>query len=113
MGVILNPAALPQHFQAVDSDSVRISAGGGGAKARVSPYHFHGVREDDAVEPDQVLVVQRVHGVHLSDEVVQGVWLVQHVRFQTLHGHVELRIGGRGGCKAEGAGRSGTPSVRC
>lgn len=52
-------------------------------------YHLHGLREDDAVQADEVLVAQRVHGVHLSDEVVQTV-RVQHAGFQTLHGHRQL-----------------------
>lgn len=53
-------------------------------------YHLHGVCEDDSVETDEVLVVERVHGVDLTDEVVQSVWLVQNVRLQTLHSHVQL-----------------------
>lgn len=53
-------------------------------------YHLHGVREDDSVETDEVLVVERVHGVDLADEVVQSVRLVQDVRLQTLHRHVQL-----------------------
>lgn len=36
-------------------------------------YHLHGLREDDAVQADEVLVAQGVHGVHLSDEIVQAV----------------------------------------
>lgn len=41
-------------------------------------YHLHRLREDDAVQTDQVLVVQRMHSVHLSDEIIQTV-RVQHV----------------------------------
>lgn len=36
-------------------------------------YHLHGLCEDDAVQTDQVLVVQRMHSVHLSDEIIQTV----------------------------------------
>lgn len=43
-------------------------------------YHLHGVSEDDSVEADEVLVVERVHGVDLADEVVQSVRLIQDVR---------------------------------
>lgn len=49
-------------------------------------HHLHGLCEDDAVQTDQVLVVQRMHSVHLSDEIVQTV-RVQHVSLQTLHRH--------------------------
>jgi len=61
-------------------------------------YHLHGLCEDDAVQPDEVLVAQRVHGVHLSDEIVQTV-RVQHAGLQTLHRHGQLdrrEEGGRG-----------------
>lgn len=53
-------------------------------------YHLHGVCEDDSVETDEVLVVERVHGVDLTDEVVQSIRLVQDVRLQTFHRHVQL-----------------------
>lgn len=36
-------------------------------------YHLHGLCEDDAVQANEVLVAQGVHGVHLSDEIVQTV----------------------------------------
>lgn len=49
-------------------------------------YHLHGLREDNAVQADQVLVVQRMHGVHLSDEIIQTI-RVQHISLQTLHCH--------------------------
>lgn len=42
-------------------------------------YHLHGVCEDDSVETDEVLVVERVHGVDLTNEVIQSVRLVQDV----------------------------------
>jgi len=38
-------------------------------------HHLHGVGEHHAVEADEVLVVQRVHGVHLADEVIQHLRL--------------------------------------
>lgn len=36
-------------------------------------YHLHWLCEDDAVQADEVLVTQRMHGVHLSDEIIQTV----------------------------------------
>lgn len=55
-------------------------------------YHLHGLCEDDAVQADQVLVAQRMHGVHLSDEIVQ-TFRVQHACLQTLHRHWQLERG--------------------
>lgn len=64
-------------------------------------YHLHGVCEDDSIEPDEVLVVERVHGVDLTDEVIQSVWLVQDVRLQTLHCHIQLEKKKGGGVWGE------------
>lgn len=55
-------------------------------------YHLHWVCEHHTVEADEVLVVQGVHGVDLTDEVLQSVGLTQHIGFQTLHRHVYLEI---------------------
>lgn len=41
------------------------------------------------MQANQVLVAQRMHGVHLSDEIIQAV-RVQHVSLQTLHRHGQL-----------------------
>lgn len=54
-----------------------------------SAHHLHGLRQDDPVEADEVLVAEGVHGVHLPDEVVQAVRL-QHAGLQTLHRHGQL-----------------------
>lgn len=53
-------------------------------------YHLHWVCEHHTVEANEVLVVQGVHGVDLTDEVLQSVGLAEHVRLQTLHSHVQL-----------------------
>lgn len=53
-------------------------------------YHLHGVCEHHTVEADQVLVVQGVHGVDLTDEVLQSVGLAENICLQTLYSHVEL-----------------------
>lgn len=53
-------------------------------------YHLHWVCEHHTVEADEVLVVQGVHGVDLTDEVLQSVGLTQHISLQTLHRHVYL-----------------------
>lgn len=53
-------------------------------------YHLHWVCEHHTVEADQVLVVQGVHGVDLTDEVLQSVGLAENVRLQTLHSHIQL-----------------------
>lgn len=52
-------------------------------------YHLHGLCEDDAIQADEVLVAQWMHGVHLSDEIIQTVW-VQHACLQALHSHWQL-----------------------
>lgn len=54
-------------------------------------HHLHGVGEHHAIEADEVPVVQGVHGIHLPDEVVQCLWLAQHIRLEALHCHVQLR----------------------
>lgn len=53
-------------------------------------YHLHWVCEHHTVEANEVLVVQGVHGVDLTDEVLQSVGLTQHIGLQTLHRHVYL-----------------------
>lgn len=64
-------------------------------------YHLHGVCEDDAVKTDEVLMVERVHGVDLTDEIVQSVWLCQDVCLQTLHRYVQLETNERAGLGTE------------
>lgn len=41
-------------------------------------YHLQGLREHHAVKPDDVGVVQRLHGGHLLEEVCQRVRLSGH-----------------------------------
>lgn len=43
-------------------------------------YHLHRVCEHHTVEANEVLVVQGVHGVDLTDKVLQSVGLTEHVR---------------------------------
>ena len=54
-------------------------------------YHLHWVCEHHTVEADEVLVVQGVHGVDLTDEIFQSVRLVEHICLQTLHSYVHLK----------------------
>lgn len=53
-------------------------------------YHLHWVCEHHTVEANEVLVVQGVHGVDLTNEVLQSVGLTEHIRLQTLHSYVQL-----------------------
>ena len=53
-------------------------------------YHLHWVCEHHTVEANEVLVVQGVHGVDLTDEVLQSVGLAEHICLQTLHSYVQL-----------------------
>ena len=42
-------------------------------------YHLHGVSEHHPEQVDEVGVVEGVHGVDLSDEVIQSFRQVQYV----------------------------------
>lgn len=42
-------------------------------------YHFHWMCQHHTVETNEVLVVQGVHGVDLTDEVLQSFGLAEHV----------------------------------
>lgn len=53
-------------------------------------YHLHWVCEHHTVESNEVLVVQGVHGVDLTDEVLQSIGLAEHICLQTLHSYVQL-----------------------
>lgn len=53
-------------------------------------YHLHWVCEHHTIEANEVLVVQGVHGVDLTDEVLQSVGLTEHICLQTLHSYVQL-----------------------
>lgn len=46
--------------------------------------------EHHTVESNEVLVVQGVHGVDLTDEVLQSIGLAEHICLQTLHSYVQL-----------------------
>lgn len=54
-------------------------------------YHLHWVCEHHTVEANEVLVVQGVHGVDLTDEVLQSIRLAEHICLQTLHSYVKLQ----------------------
>lgn len=49
--------------------------------------------EHHTIEANEVLVVQGVHGVDLTDEILQGVRLTEYIRLQTLHSYVQLETG--------------------
>lgn len=53
-------------------------------------YHLHWVCEHHTVEANEVLMVQGVHGVDLTDEIFQSVGLAEHVSLETLHSYVQL-----------------------
>lgn len=53
-------------------------------------YHLHRLCEDDAIQADEVLVAQWMHGIHLSDEIIQTVW-VQYIWFQAFYCHWQLQ----------------------
>lgn len=56
-------------------------------------YHLHWVCEHHTVEANEVLVIQRVHGVDLTDEILHSVGLAEHVWLQTFDGDVYLQSG--------------------
>lgn len=53
-------------------------------------YHLHWVCEHHTIEANEVLVVQGVHGVDFTDEVLQSVWLTENICLQTLHSNIQL-----------------------
>lgn len=54
-------------------------------------YHLHWVCEHHTIEANEVLVVQGVHGVDFTDEVLQSVWLTENICLQTLHSNIQLK----------------------
>lgn len=58
-------------------------------------YHLHWVCEHHTVEANEVLVVQGVHGVNLTDEILQSFRLAEHICLQTLHSYIHLKINAR------------------
>lgn len=53
-------------------------------------YHLHWVCEHHTIEANEVLVVQGVHGVDFTDEVLQSVRLTENICLQTLHSNIQL-----------------------
>lgn len=51
-------------------------------------YHLHWVCEHHAIEANEVLVVQGVHGVDLTDEVLQSIGLAEYICLQTFYSYV-------------------------
>lgn len=53
-------------------------------------YHLHWVCEHHAIKANEVLVVQGVHNVDLTDEVLQSVGLTEYISLQTFYSYVQL-----------------------
>lgn len=59
--------------------------------AILHPYHLHGVRKDDAIQANEIMVIQGVHGIHFPYEVIEAVTLLQQISLEALHGHIQLQ----------------------